>query len=192
MTPATHGSIHSLSARTGAKSGSLRRYAALLRGVSPVNAKMPELKAAFEAAGVLEVKTVLSSGNVLFSAPTGKSEALARQCEGAMTARLGRTFWTVVVPVQELRALVEADPWRAFKVPPAAKRVVSFLRETPATVPRLPVEKEGATIFALDHWMAFSAYLPHPKGPVFMALILKTFGESLTTRTWDTIKRLAG
>ena len=27
------------------------RYVAFLRGVSPMNAKMPELKAAFEAAG---------------------------------------------------------------------------------------------------------------------------------------------
>ena len=59
-------------------------------------------------------------------------------------------------------------------------------------MPRLPLEKEGATIFALGDRMAFSAYLPHPKGPVFMTLIQKTFGENVTTRTWDTIKRLAG
>jgi hypothetical protein len=99
---------------------------------------------------------------------------------------------TVVVPVADLRALVEADPWQAFKVPPAAKRVVSFLRETPATLPRFPVEKEGATIFAFDDRIVFSAYLPHPKGPVFLTLIQKTFGENVTTRTWDTVKRLAG
>jgi hypothetical protein len=40
--------------------------------------------------------------------------------------------------------------------------------------------------------MVFSAYLPHPKGPVFMTLIQTTFGEYVTTRTWDTVKRLAG
>ena len=33
-----------------------------------MNAKMPELKKAFEAAGFADVKTVLSSGNVVFSA----------------------------------------------------------------------------------------------------------------------------
>jgi uncharacterized protein (DUF1697 family) len=178
--------------RTGAKTDSLQKYAALLRGVSPLNAKMPELRAAFEAAGFLDVKTVLSSGNVLFGAPAGKAEFLARQCEVAIAAHLGRTFWTVVVLVAELRALVAADPWRAFKVPPAAKRVVSFLRETPVTLPRFPVEKEGATIFAFDDRIVFSAYLPHPKGPVFMTLIQKMFGENITTRTWDTVKRLAG
>jgi len=110
--------------RTGAKTDSLQKYVALLRGVSPLNAKMPALKAAFEAAGFVDVRTVLSSGNVLFGAHAGKAEALARRCEAAMTAHLGRAFWTVVVPVADLRALVEANPWQAFKVPPAARRVV--------------------------------------------------------------------
>ncbi len=42
----------------------MKRYAAFLRGVSPMNAKMPELKRAFEAAGFQAVRTLLSSGNV--------------------------------------------------------------------------------------------------------------------------------
>jgi len=37
----------------------------------------------------------------------------------------------------------------------------------------------------------FSAYLPTPKGPVFMGLIEKTFGKEQTTRTWDTIVKVA-
>lgn len=42
------------------------RFTAFLRGVSPANAKMPELQAAFESAGFARVRTVLSSGNVVF------------------------------------------------------------------------------------------------------------------------------
>jgi len=34
----------------------------------PTNCKMPELRAAFEAAGFDDVKTLLASGNVVFSA----------------------------------------------------------------------------------------------------------------------------
>ena len=37
----------------------------------------------------------------------------------------------------------------------------------------------------------FSAYLPTPKGPVFMTLIQKTFGEDVTTRTWETVRKVA-
>ena len=37
----------------------------------------------------------------------------------------------------------------------------------------------------------FSAYLPTPKGPVFMTLIERTFGKEVTTRTWDTVAKVA-
>ena len=43
------------------------RYVAFLRGVSPMNAKMPELARCFEGSGFTEVKTVLSSGNLVFN-----------------------------------------------------------------------------------------------------------------------------
>lgn len=44
------------------------RYVAFLRGVSPMNAKMPELKRALESAGFRNVTTVLASGNAAFDA----------------------------------------------------------------------------------------------------------------------------
>ncbi len=40
----------------------MTRYVAFLRGISPMNLKMPELKRCFESAGFTEVKTLLSSG----------------------------------------------------------------------------------------------------------------------------------
>ena len=52
------------------------RYVALLRGVSPMNAKMPELKRCFEDAGFGNVRTLLSSGNVAFD--SYKADTLAR------------------------------------------------------------------------------------------------------------------
>lgn len=44
------------------------RYAALLRGVSPMNCRMADLRRALEAAGFENVVTVLSSGNAVFDA----------------------------------------------------------------------------------------------------------------------------
>jgi hypothetical protein len=37
----------------------------------------------------------------------------------------------------------------------------------------------------------FTAYVPGPRGAVFMTLIEKTFGEEVTTRTWDTVSKIA-
>jgi uncharacterized protein (DUF1697 family) len=167
----------------------MTRYVAFLRGVSPMNAKMPELKRCFEAAGFTDVKTVLSSGNVTFSARAAAARTLEHKAETAMAKELGRTFYTIVRPADALRELLETDPYAAFRLPADAKRVVTFLREPHQAKLSLPLEVDGARIVAVDGCEIFSAYVPSPRGPVFMTLIEKTFGTDVTTRTWETIKK---
>ena len=167
------------------------RYAAFLRGVMPMNAKMPDLKRAFEAAGFTEVKTVLSSGNVVFNARAAAEGALERKAEAAMEKALGRSFPTIVRSVAALQELLASNPFRAFRLEPGAKRIVTFLRHPPAKKIVLPDELEGARIYAVKGGEAFSAYVRTPKGPVFMTLIEKTFGKQQTTRTWDTVAKIA-
>jgi uncharacterized protein (DUF1697 family) len=167
------------------------RYAAFLRGVMPTNCKMPALKEAFETAGFTDVKTVLGSGNVVFSARSSSEEALQQKAEAAMQERLGKTFLTIVRPIEQLRKLLATDPYKPFKVDPKAKRIVTFLRGRPTAKIKLPVELDGARILTMKDGEIFSAYLPNPKGPVFMSLIQKTFGKDVTTRTWDTVVKVA-
>ena len=169
----------------------MARYAAFLRGVSPMNASMPALREAFEAAGFKEVRTLLSSGNVLFTAPATAPASLERKAEAAMQGRLGRTFLTIVRPVDALREILAADPYRGFRLASGAKRVVTFLRLAPRLKIALPVERDGVRILALRGNDAFSAYVRNPKGPVFMSLIEKTFGKEQTTRTWETVTKAA-
>lgn len=168
----------------------MARYVAFLRGVSPSNAKMADLKRCFEAAGFAAVKTVLSSGNVAFDASSRSAGAIERRVEEAL-ARLGRRFPTIVRPTRQLQELLAADPFAAHRVPAAAKRVVTFLRPGVAAKVALPIELDGARILAATRTEAFTAYVPHPKGAVFMALIEKTFGADVTTRTWETVRKCA-
>ena len=167
------------------------RYAAFLRAVSPMNAKMADLRGAFEAAGFTDVTTVLSSGNVVFTARSASESALQRKAEAAMARELGREFLTIVRPVDLLREMLASDPYKAFRLAPKAKRIVSFLRESPKSKLELPIEMDGARILAMKGAEIFSAYVPSPKGPVFMTLIEKTFGKEVTTRTWDTVQKVA-
>jgi len=169
----------------------MARYAAFLRGVMPMNCKMPALKAAFEAAGFTDVKTVLGSGNVVFDARSTSEQALEQRAEAAVHEHLGRVFFTIVRPVEHLRELLTTDPYKRFKVRPKAKRIVTFLRGRPKAKIALPVELDGARILAMVDREIFSDYLPNPKGPVFMTLIEKTFGKDVTTRTWDTVAKIA-
>lgn len=168
----------------------MARYVAFLRAVSPMNAKMPELKRCFEAAGFTEVKTVLSSGNVVFSARKASDSALERKAEAAMQKRLGKAFYTIVRSTDALQKMLDSDPFARFRLPKSAKRVVSFVRKPHGKL-KLPIEKEGARILAMRDGAIFTAYVPQPNNPVFMTLIDKTFGKNVTTRTWDTVGKCA-
>jgi len=167
------------------------RYAAFLRGVMPMNARMPELKQAFESAGFTDVRTLLSSGNVVFSARSRSDVFLQRQAEAAMLERLGQAFVTIVRPLAALEEMLGADLYRPFRLKPGSKRIVTFLRDAPTVKLRLPIELDGARILMMKGREVFSVYVPTPKGPVFMGLIEKTFGKDVTTRTWDTVARVA-
>ena len=167
------------------------RYVAFLRGVGPANLKMPDLKRCLEIAGYTNVKTVLSSGNVAFDSASRSVAAIERRIEAALTKELGRSFYTIVRSLDQLNDLIEADPYADFDLPIDAKRVVTFARKLRSLKSPLPVERHGAEILVAGSREAFSAYVPGPRGAVFMELIKATFGSEVTTRTWETVKKCA-
>jgi len=168
-------------------------YAALLRGVMPTNCKMADLKRAFEAAGFTDVRTVLGSGNVVFTARAASEEALGKKAEAAMQKTMGRVFPAIVRSIDDLRSMLATDPYKAYRLKPGARRVVTFLRDKPKAGMKLPAEVTGARILGFDGREVFTAYVrdPSAKGAVFMQLIEKTFGKEVTTRTWETIEKIA-
>jgi uncharacterized protein (DUF1697 family) len=167
----------------------VRRYAAFLRGVSPMNLKMPALKGCLEDAGLADVQTLLSSGNAVFAARAASEAALERKIEKALSKALGRTFLTLVRSIDELEAMLDADPFAGHALLPQEKRVVTFLREPPTARLRLPCELDGARILAMAGREVFTAYVESPNGAAFMRLLEKTFGTEMTTRTWDTVAK---
>lgn len=167
------------------------RYVAFLRGVSPMNAKMVDLKVCFERIGFTDVKTVLSSGNVAFTGAKKQETSLAKAIESGMAKYFPRSFPVIVRTTDHLLALLKADPYSDFHISPKAKRVVTFLSQPHKEKLLLPIELAGAKILNMKGGEVFTVYVPHDRGPIFMTLIEKTFGKSVTTRTWDTIKKCA-
>jgi uncharacterized protein (DUF1697 family) len=167
----------------------MERYVALLRGVSPMNCKMPELKQCFEAAGFMNVKTIISSGNVAFSAPPDIVPVIEARAEAAMEKHMGRTFRTIVRPSSFLQSLIQADHFVPFDVPTNAKRIVTFLREPYAGQIKLPIEQDKAFILKFEHTEVFSFYIPNETGPKFMNLLERSFGKEITTRTLESVRK---
>ena len=156
-----------------------------------MNLKMADLKKCLEFAGLANVRTILSSGNAAFDSASRSANAIEQQIEAAMAKQLHRAFYTIVRSQDALREMIARDPFAALDLPAGAKRVVTFARKLSPPRQSLPVERDGAIILAAGEREAFSAYVPGPRGPVFMELIKATFGSDVTTRTWETVKKCA-
>ena len=169
----------------------MTRYVAFLRGVSPMNAKMPALKRCFEHAGFTEVVTLLSSGNVVFNARAQPLSTLQRRAEDAMQAEIGRSFSTFIRPADYLQRLVEPNPFDAFALSVMSKPVITFLRSPADFQFDLPIESGDANILKLTDSEVLSAYVPGPKGGAFMNVLERHFGKDITTRTLGTVRKAA-
>jgi uncharacterized protein (DUF1697 family) len=167
------------------------RYVAFLRGVSPLNARMPDLKRCFEAAGFEDVRTLLSSGNVVFSSKALAEAPLAKRAEDAMQSLMGRSFVTIVRRTSYLQNLLDADPFAEFKLVPQAKQVIAFLRSSVAAPVELPAERHDAQILKVVGREVLCAYIPGPQSSMFMALLERSFGKNITTRTVATVRKCA-
>jgi len=53
----------------------------------------------------------------------------------------------------------------------------------------LPPGRHGARILVTTGREILTAYVPNPRGAAFMTVIEKTFGTSLTTRSWETVRK---
>jgi uncharacterized protein (DUF1697 family) len=156
-----------------------------------MNAKMPELKTCFEAEGFGEVRTLLSSGNVVFNARSSSPALLERRAETAMRAKLGRSFDTIIRSAKFLQEFVESDPFAEFDIEPTAQRVVTFLRNAAESKVKLPIERDGASVLKFTGSEVLSAGVPGPKGSLLMGLIERNFGKNVTTRTLETVRKCA-
>ena len=91
----------------------MKRYTALLRGIN-ISGKnkvpMTELKKCFEALGVMEVKTCLNSGNVIFSGDEADVTALTDQVERIIQREFGLDIPVFIIPQEELADILHHAP----------------------------------------------------------------------------------
>ena len=91
----------------------MKRHIALLRGIN-ISGKnkvpMAELKKCFEAAGFLEVKTWLNSGNVVFSCEEADAAALADRIGRMMQCEFGLDIPVFVILQEELADILRHAP----------------------------------------------------------------------------------
>jgi uncharacterized protein (DUF1697 family) len=169
----------------------MTRYVALLRGIAPMNPNMrnDKLRGVFEDLGFTNVRSVISSGNIVFDSPSTDVAALETQFEAAWQERLGFSSTTIVRSIEELDALTKRDPFAGAEHTPKTSLNVTFLKHPPAVHPAF--EGRGYTIVDVtDREICAVIDTTASKTPDYMAKAEKMYGKQITTRTWLTIHRI--
>jgi uncharacterized protein (DUF1697 family) len=107
------------------------RFVAFLRGINVGRAKrvpMAELQAAVTSMGFTDVRTLLNSGNVVFSGTRQPTAGVARSIEEAVLTRTGVDSRVTVLTRERFTEILEANPLMAHVTDPS-RAVVAFLRE---------------------------------------------------------------
>lgn len=173
----------------------MTKYAALLRGIGPSNPNMrnEKLRGVFEDLGFQNVRTVISSGNVLFETQSRNVKELEAIIEKALPEQLGFTSTTIICSKEELQLLVDKKPFKDLKDTPESKLNVTFLKNEPKKELEFPyrAENKGFTVLCIHDDVIFSAVdLTRTKTPDLMRWLEKEFGKEITTRTWKTVGRI--
>ena len=168
----------------------MTQYVAFPRGINAGHPmKMAELRAVFESLGYEGVKTVLASGNVLFSTKKTAEATLTRQIEKALSEAFGARIPVVIRTRAELERLARTDPFA--KVPGGAKTrpYVTFLKKKP---PRqeLPKGKGYEVLAIVDRAVCSVVDLSGASSPDLMRVLDKEFGAEVTTRSWNTVEKV--
>ncbi len=168
---------------------------ALLRGINVGKAKriaMAELRALVESLGYDNVRTLLNSGNVVFSAPTRvEDEVAAARIEQAIEKMLGITSRVTVLGPSAFAAVVRENPLVAVATDSSRLMVSVFRTEADrARLVPLTTMEWAPDQLALG---ARAAYLWCPSGILesrLSAALVRILGDSVTTRNWSTVSKL--
>ncbi|KHL00489.1 DUF1697 domain-containing protein [Sinomonas humi] len=90
----------------------MNAYAVFLRGVNVggINLKMAEVKATLAELPVTDVSTLLASGNAVLRSSLSADE-LKEAIQDALRERFGYDAWVIVIPADDVDALVNACPF---------------------------------------------------------------------------------
>jgi uncharacterized protein (DUF1697 family) len=170
------------------------RYVALLRGVNVGTAKrvpMAGLRTLVEGLGGMDVRTLLNSGNVVFTHARTSPRSLAVRIREALASLMRVDAPVIALDAVELDAIVAENPLAGF---------AADLSRMLAAIPALAEQLALLAPFIRESWgrekLAVgprAAYLWCPDGVAASRLwkaVNHALGGDVTSRNWDTMLKL--
>ncbi|HWF85737.1 MAG TPA: DUF1697 domain-containing protein [Vicinamibacterales bacterium] len=171
------------------------RYVALIRGINVGRAKriaMADLRTLVEALGYADVRTLLNSGNIVFTAAAQTARAAGPRIERAMADRLEVSARVTVLSASELADAIAGNPLLTIADNPS--RLLVTVLNQPADRVRLdPLTRQEWAPEALAVGRRV-AYLWCADGLLASPLAVavgRVLGDAATSRNWATMIKLA-
>ena len=155
---------------------------------------MSDLRAMLETLGFDDPKTLLLSGNIVFTAATGSSAKLEQQLEAASAKHLKVTTDYFVRSAKEWLQIVDQNPFPKEAKNDPSHLLMMCLRDAPlpAQVKALQTSITGREVVKAK---GRHAYFVYPDGVGRSKLTIQKIEKALATRgtarNWNTVLKLA-
>jgi uncharacterized protein (DUF1697 family) len=152
---------------------------------------MADLRVLMAALGYRDVRTVLNSGNILFTVPPKARGEPASRIQQAIASRLGLATRVTVLTATELEVALAQNPLSAIADNPS-RLLLYVLNDARDRLKVIPLTRQQWTPDALGLGQRV-AYLWCPEGILksrLAAAIDQLLGDAVTARNWNTMTKL--
>jgi len=168
-------------------------HIALLRGINVGKAKrisMADLRKLFESLGHSDVRTLLNSGNVVFTAKESTKD-LGAQVEAALIKKIGVSARVTILTAKELADIIKANP--LLDVADEHSRLLVAVFNSLADRKRVDAigkQKWAPEAFGLGKRAAYLWCVPGILDSKLATAFGKAVKDAATSRNWATITKL--
>ncbi len=114
----------------------MKTYISMLRGINVTGhnmISMVDLKKLYESMGMINVRTYVQSGNVLFESKPKDESKLSAKIESQIMKIFGYEVSVIIRSVEDLKRILSNNPFLKKKDVDISKLYVTFLKNTPST-----------------------------------------------------------
>lgn len=173
-------------------------FISLLRGINVggnKKIKMADLRALYDSLGFTRTKTLLQSGNAVFSTTLTGPAAIVTRIQDAIQQRYGFEVTVILRTADDLRRLIENHPLTAAQLEEPNKILVNFLRTAPDDGQVQAFQAEHTTPEIL-HFQGDTIIVFYSDGMGKSKLATNVLERKLkvtgTGRNWNTVNKLLG
>ncbi|WP_074409944.1 DUF1697 domain-containing protein [Aquimarina megaterium] len=174
----------------------MNTYVAFLRGINVSGhhkVPMADLRKEIEKLNFEKVITILNSGNIIFNSAKDDVKSLEKMVSDHLEKTFGFPIPTIIRKSETIYHLLDKDPFKDILLTKDIRLYVSFLKEDVKTDLQLPWTNDNNAfkiIDKIDKTIISVLDLSVTKTPKGMEALERYFGKQITTRNWNTIKRI--